>query len=347
MKKFASILLCISVLTLSLAGCSSNKSPASPTASPAGSATGALKTGFAVISSAAKSKDATAAEAGLAQADTTIAAVTVDQNGKIVKCVIDGIQTKINFSNTGKITTDKAVKVETKTELGTKYGMGKVSSIGKEWSEQAAALAGYVVGKTISEVKGIAVNEKGAPSDKELAASVTVSIGGYIAAIEKAVTNAKDLGAKPNDKLGFGAVTTISKSTDAGEKEGLAQAYSTYAAATFDSRGAITSCILDGSQTNVNFSTAGKITSDINQVYKTKNELGAEYGMGKVSSIGKEWNEQADSLSKYVVGKTINEVKAIAVNEKGAPKDAELASSVTISIGDQIISLEKANLSAK
>jgi len=344
MKKAFALVSSLCLVTSLLAGCGgadNAKNPAKPDKTAE-----AVKTGFAVISSTAKSTDAGEKE-GLGQVDSTVVAVTVNKDGKIVKCVIDGIQTKINFSAAGKITTDLKTEVKSKTELGTAYGMGKVSSIGKEWSEQAKALSDYIAGKTVSEIKGIAVNEKGAPSDKELASSVTISIGGYIAAIEKAAASAKDLGAKSADKLGVGTVTNISKSTDAGDKDGVAQAYSSYAVATFDSANRITSCIIDGSQTDVKFTNKGKITSDLKILGKTKTELGSEYGMAKVSSIGKEWFEQADALSKYVVGKTIEEVKGIAVNEKGAPSGSELKSSVTISIGGYVAAIEKAKATAK
>ena len=62
------------------------------------------------------------------------------------------------------------------------------------WDGARAGLSGKArkgaVGSTlmkIEEVKGIAVNEEGAATDADLAASVTISIGGYIAAIEKAI----------------------------------------------------------------------------------------------------------------------------------------------------------------
>ena len=68
--------------------------------------------------------------------------------------------------------------------------MKKASSIGKEWFEQAAAYAAYAVGKTADEVNGTAVTE-GAPSDADLAASVTVHITDFNTVITKAVGNAK------------------------------------------------------------------------------------------------------------------------------------------------------------
>ncbi len=78
----------------------------------------------------------------------------------------------------------------------------------------------------------------------------------------------------------------------------------------------ITSSIIDASITDVTFSKEGKITSNINAAIQTKNELGDAYGMKQASSIGKEWNEQAAAFAQYVVGKTLDDVKGIAVNEK-------------------------------
>lgn len=361
MKNKLISLLILSLLVFSFAGCGAKdnannegttNTTENVTTAPVDTANNtpvsgdAVKTGLAVISTAANSKDAGEGD-GVAQADSYIVAVTVDKDGKIVKCIIDSAQTKINFSKTGEIITDINATFKTKNELKDEYGMKKASSIGKEWYEQAEALSEYVVGKTVEEIKGIAVNEKGAPSDAELASSVTISIGSYVDAIEKAVSNAQNLGAQAEDKLGLAVTTNIKNSKNAGEEDGLAQAYSSYAVATFDASGKITSCIIEGSQVNVNFSKDGKITSDINATQPTKHELGDNYGMKKASSIGKEWYEQADALAQYVVGKTAEEVKGISVNEKGAPTDSELATSVTVSIGGYVDLIEKASTSAK
>lgn len=366
MKKIIALALALTLTAIPLAACTSNldKSPSSspastPSSAPASSkepeattpttpsaTEGGLKTGFAVVSTVGDSKDAGDKD-GLAKADSTMIAVLVDSTGKIVNCVIDGVQTSINFSKEGKLVTDIKTEFKTKKELGADYGMAKASTIGKEWNEQVDAFAKHVTGKTLEEVKGIAINEKTAPTDAELAASVTISVGGYIAAIEKAVNSAKDLGAKEGDKLGIAAVTNIKDSKDVGEKDGLGQAYSTYTAASFGADGKVTSCIIDGSQSNVNFDKTGKITTDLKAELKTKNELGADYGMAKASAIGKEWNEQAEAYAKYVVGKSVDEIKGIAVSEKGAPSDAELAASVTVGIANFTAIMEKAAATAK
>jgi hypothetical protein len=305
-------------------------------------AEGAVKTGLAVVSSVEKSKDAGEKD-GLAQTDSVIVAVTVDKDGKIVQTIIDTAQTKIEFSKEGKIIPDLNTVFKSKQELKEEYGMGKASSIEKEWYEQANALAEYVEGKTVEEVKAIAVDEAGVPTEADLVSSVTIKINPYKEAIEKAVANAKNLGADASDKLGLGVITTIAKSKDAtADAVGLAQAYSTYTVATFDADGKVTSSIIDASQANVNFDNAGKITTDLTVAPLTKVELGEDYGMKKASAIGKEWYEQADAFADYVVGKTVEEIKGIAVDESGHATEEDLVSSVTVGIVDLKTIFEKA-----
>ena len=152
---------------------------------------------------AGSSKEATEEKDGTAQVDSTAVAVLVDDKGVIKNIVIDVVQTKFNFSTTGEITTDLAKTFDSKKELGDAYNMRGASPIGKEWDEQAEALEKYVTGKTIEQVKGIAL-DGGYPTDEDLTSSVTMNISSIIAAIEKAVNNAEDLGAKAGDKLGLG-----------------------------------------------------------------------------------------------------------------------------------------------
>lgn len=368
MKKVASLLLSSVLVVSLLAGCGSNKTTQEPakdqatttedtkttdtkeeeTKTDSEAATGGAKTGIAITTSLSKSTSATADAEGLAQTDSLVAAVLVDADGKILDCKIDSAQTKINFSKEGKITTDLKLEAKSKQELGADYGMSKASGIGKEWNEQANAFAAYVIGKTVDEVKGIAVNEEGVASDADLASSVTIHIGDFIATVESAVKNAKDLGASNTDKLGLGVNTTIDKSTDAtAEAEGLAQAYSFYSATTTAADGKITSCAIDSTQGNVNFDVAGTVSTDITAAVESKQVLKENYGMKKASAIGKEWYEQADAFAAYVTGKTVDEVKGIAVSDDGIAADADLVSSVTVHIAPFISIVEKAVANAK
>lgn len=132
------------------------------------------------------SADATTETDGTAQTYATVAAVTMKE-GVITSCVIDAVQADITFNAEGIITSDLTAEVLTKNELGDSYGMKEYSGIGKEWNEQAAAFGEYVVGKTVDEVSGIAVSEAGKATEADLAASVTIAIGDFVALIEKAV----------------------------------------------------------------------------------------------------------------------------------------------------------------
>lgn len=330
MKKIIALIMILTLVFVSalLVGCGGAKSDQ-------------VKTGLAVITTVNKSTNA-GDKPGLAQINSTVVAVTVDGRGKIVKCVIDAVQSKINFDASGKLITPMDTLFPTKNELGEAYGMKKASKIGSEWNEQAAALAKYVEGKTVKQIKAIALDADKHPTGSDLKTSVTMAIGDYLAAIEKAVAQAQALGASSSDKLSLGVVTNMGHSVNAGEKPGLAEAYSTYVAITQDADDKITSCVIDASQGRVNFDASGKITSDLTAAIKSKNELGEAYGMKKVSKIGKEWNEQAAAFAKYVIGKTPDQVANITVNKDGKPTDSDLLASVTMSIDDIQAALAKA-----
>ena len=288
------------------------------------------------------SKDATAEGDGTAQSEILLVAVTVGDDGVIDSCVIDNIQAKINFNTSGALTTDPSTTFPSKNELGDGYGMRKASSIGKEWNEQAQALADYAVGKTVDELKTMAVGEDGKAADVDLAASITLYMGSFVDGIEAAVNNATHMGASKGDKLGLASETNMSKSKDASaDKEGVAQAYATIAAVTFNGD-TVTSCYIDAVQANVNFDTTGHITTDLTAAPKTKNQLGDDYGMRGASSIGKEWNEQAAGFCAYVTGKTVAEIKGLAVDESGKAADADLAATITVGIGEFQTLIEKA-----
>ena len=290
---------------------------------------GAVKTGLAIVTSVGNSEDAKVADY-----DVTLVAVTVDDKGVITDCVIDSIGAKVNFDAAGTVTSDLTAEVKTKNELGDDYGMKAYGGAKYEWYEQAGALADYAVGKTVEELKNGAIDESGkAPEGSDLASTATIYLGGYVSAIEEAVKNAKHLGAQAGDELKLAAVNSIGSSASAtAEKAGTAQLDSTVTALTVKD-GVITSCYIDAVQAKVAFDSKGVISTDLTAAVQTKNQLGDEYGMVAWGGAKHEWNEQAASFAAYVTGKTAAEVSGIAVSE-GKPADADLASSVTIAIGD-------------
>ena len=290
---------------------------------------GELKTGLAINANAADSENAVKAKY-----DVTIAAVTVDANGVIADCVIDSIGTEVAFDATGAVTSDLTAAIPTKNELGDAYGMVAYGGAVAEWYQQADALAQFAIGKTVEELKTGAVDETGkAPAGTDLATTATIYLGGYVSAIEAAVANAQNLGAQAGDELKLAVISDVSGSTSAdAENAGLAQLYTSVAAVTMNGD-VITSCLLDAVQAKVEFDTTGTITTDLTAAIQTKNELGENYGMVAWGGAIAEWNVQAASFAAYITGKTPADVAGIAVNEKTAPTEADLVSSVTIKIG--------------
>lgn len=351
MKKFSAILTLVLIASL-LAGCAGTPVVYNCTCPTVGAGVaettpvtqapdvpaveGAVKTGLYIATNISDSASATAEAAGLAKYDVTMVAVTVDDSGVIQSCIIDGIAASANaeLGADGNYVTFKN-PVQTKNELGENYGMVAYGGAIAEWDAQAAALASYAVGKTVDELKNGAIDETGrAPQGSDLASSATIYLGGYVSAIEAAVANAKHLGAQAGDTLKLVSNNTVLMDDvhSDGVHTGLAQLDATVMALTMNGD-TISSCAIDAVQAKVSFDDAGNLTSDTASPVSTKNELGADYGMKAYGGAIAEWDEQAASFAAYVTGKTPAEVAGIAVNEKTAPTDADLTSSVTIAIG--------------
>ena len=369
MKKRLSIFLVLMLTFALLVGCSSPAPVATPAPAPEAPAndTGIVKMGLGHSTSIAKSKDLGVDKDGkdvlpLGQVDTIIAAVAFDKEGKVVKVTIDNAQTKINFDKELQVTSDLKAEYKTKVELGDAYGMVKASSIQKEWYQQIAELEKWMIGKTVAEIKAMKTVENDAthpavPDVAELTSLVTVSIEGYVAAVEEAYNTAVEIqgGAV---SLGLGNNIAVGKSKGLGtDKDGkevlpLAQVDTVMAATAFDKDGKVMGTIIDNAQTKVQFDNTGKVTTDKNGEFKTKVELGDAYGMVKASSIQKEWYQQIAELGKWMVGKSVDEIKAMKTVEKDAthpavPDVAELTSLVTVSVEHYIEAVAEAFANAK
>ena len=316
--------------------------PAEPSVAPeeptegAPAATSALKTGLSVSTSVKDTVSATAEAIGAAKYDVTLAAVTVDDNGVIQSCVIDSIPATVEFDTTGAIVTDLTAPVSTKNELGENYGMVAWGGAIAEWDAQVKAVADYAVGKTVEELKNgdIDMTTGKAKDGTDLQSSATIYLAGYVYAIEAAVNNAQHLGAQAGDELVLATMPSVGSSTAAdAENAGNAQLDADIAVLTRKD-GVITSCYIDSVQAKIAFDTTGTVTTDLSAPVKTKNELGADYGMVAWAGAIAEWNEQAASFAQYITGKTAADVAGIAITDTTKPADgSDLASSVTIAIG--------------
>lgn len=329
------LLACLVLLCLLLTGCAGTTviyqempRPDEPQTDPTPdtNSDGAVKTGLSIVTDISDSQSTVEADY-----DVTVVAVTVDDEGVIRQCIIDGISVKVPFDTTGTITGDITSPVQTKNELGEDYGMKKYGGARYEWYEQAAALANYAVGKTAEQLRSGAIDETGYAADADLVTSATIYLGGLVSAIEEAAARARHMGASADDELRLAVIADLSDSNSAtGDAEGRARLGCDVAALTL-AGDIITSCRIDSVQADVPFDAMGTITGELSRDVKTKTELGEDYGMKHYGGAKYEWYEQAAAFADYATGKTAEEVMGIAVSD-GKPTQPDLTTSVTISI---------------
>ena len=293
------------------------------------------KLGLGVVVNLGSSKD------GLAQNDTTVAAVVLDKDGKIVSCRIDVAQNKVTLNADGTLSIPESFK--TKMELGDDYGMaGKVDNNGdgvmKEWYDQTKAFETYVVGMTASEVKAIEtelVNGHYIAKDTALLeAGCTIQITDFIEAVAKACEDKHSVSFQANEfKLGVGinsyndgSKAATAATEDAEAISGSVQVYCDIAASVVVD-GKIVASLNDAIQPKIAFDAEGKLGE---KTFKgTKRELEGGYGMaGKVDNNGDgimlEWFEQSAAFSAHVTGKTVADIKALGAAENLQEKNGHM-----------------------
>lgn len=124
--------------------------------------------------------------------NSTICALVLGDDGKIVSAIFDSVQSKAAVDTEGKFTTITSISKE---EVKDGYGMRKIATAG-EWFEQAAAFGAWCVGKTVDEVLAMPVYARDAshttvPDVADLKTTVTIDVGGFLEALKLANANAK------------------------------------------------------------------------------------------------------------------------------------------------------------
>ena len=145
---------------------------------------------------------------------------------------------------------------------------------------------------------------------------------------------------KPALKMGLGVYTSTPSVTDATEDQnGKGNVVITAAVITVDAKGKVVACQLDTADPTVNFTAEGKAVASTE--FKTKYEQGKDYNMVAYGGAAKEWFEQADTFETFVVGKTLDEIKA-AVAEGNKGNADVVAAGCTIKIDEFVGAIEKA-----
>lgn len=327
MKKLFISVLCCLFTAATFAGCYTGGPVRSQNSEI--TAEGDLKTGLGIVSGISNSMDAQDGQDGKGNVVFTAAAVLVDEAGKILSCDLDALEASVDFSAQGKITSDLSAPFYTKDEMGLDYNMKEVSSIQKEWDEQAEAFCNFVVGKTVSQLSEISLDESGKPLDQDLSAGCTITVSDFIKAVSLAVENATPRGADSGDIISLGISATPSDSKDAEDgMDGAVDISTTFVAASHNGNGTFTSAYIDCVDAAIAFNNAGEITTDLSVPLVSKYDLKEQYNMKTSSPIEKEWYEQADGFANFMADRTIDELTAAITD--GYATDADLASSCTI-----------------
>lgn len=272
-----------------------------------------LKFGAGVFVSALATTDATADKEGTGKVDATIAAVTVDADGKIVACALDTASNTVKFTADGKAVANTEFK--TKYELGNDYNMVTYGGAAKEWFEQADAFEGVVVGKTLAQIKALVVEDTKKGTDEVVTAGCTIMINDFVSAIEKAYNNAADANVTKENVLKVIAVTEQTCTDATADKDGSNKVATTFFAAAIDANGKVVVASSDCVEVAFSFNTQGASTFDATKAVLTKKEKGTDYGMVAYAGSAKEWFEQAAAFDAACVGKTATEISALMAED--------------------------------
>ncbi len=333
MKKFLALLLSMLMIfsLISLAGC--------------GEKAGKLKFGMGVEAVLGKVTDADGENNGIGETSTTVAAVLLNEDGKILDCAIDAMDNKVTFTSAGKAVTAQIFK--SKYEMGNDYGMKEYSDAKKEWYEQVDAFTALVKGKTIDEVKAL-VGKDSKGNDDVVKAGCTIAISDFVLAVSKAVENAADCTAAKEDDINIGIFAAQNEAKDAtDDAEGKNGFDVSISACALDKNGKITAAKSDVLSVSFGFNTKGMVSTAADTKFATKRQSGDNYGMAQhgndLNGDGKveEWYKQADAFDNACIGKTADSLTAlVADNGYG---DAELLKAgCTINISDMVKAAVKA-----
>jgi hypothetical protein len=153
-------------------------------------------------------------------------------------------------------------------------------------------------------------------------------------------------------KLGLGHDISISSmSTDATMDAAAKIVTDTViAAVTVDSNGKVVGINIDDAQITLAVDKTGKLTTDKATAFKTKDELGPDYGMVKYGGSKYEWNEQVAFLETWMVGKTATQIAAMKTKDGEEGKivdEADLVGKVSITVPTFLKVVDEAIKNAK
>ncbi len=231
----------------------------------------------------------------------TAAAVVLDEEGVIRRCVVDELE--FDVTPTGS-PADLSTKMERgDTYIPTEQETGGVTTTAS-WEQQAKLFCTYVVGKTAGEVSGIAATDGKTTAIEGCDLIVT----DLIRAVRAAAAAATDQKVGEGDTLKF--AMTAARDAAASSPQFEVE----LAAVTMDGD-TVTGCMVD--TLPVSLPTEDGVFTYVSGELMTKTQQGDAYGMKQASSIEREWYEQAQAFATYAVNKTVSALNGISLDSDG------------------------------
>ncbi len=125
--------------------------------------------------------------------NATVCALVLGDDGKIISCQFDSIQSKSAVTTEGTFKTATSISKQAAKD---NYNMKKYGNSVAEWYEQANSFGAWCVGKTVEEVLGMKTYARDeehncVPDVEDLKTTVTINVGDFLEALRIAAENAK------------------------------------------------------------------------------------------------------------------------------------------------------------
>lgn len=316
MKRFLTLTLCLLVLVSAvLVGCNKAGTEGQDVVE------NSVKFGAGLYVSTPVTADATEDKNGSGKLDVTVAAVTVDADGKIVSCALDTASSTVNFTLDGKSLANDGFM--TKYEMGDAYNMVAYGGAVEEWYRQADTFETFVAGKNIDEVKAL-VAEGNKGTEEVMTAGCTIMINEFVNAIEKAYYAASaEVSADSVLKVNVATEQTCSDATE--EKDGSNKLAVNVFAAAVDAENKAVAASSDCVEVTFTFDANGVSTLDTAKAVLSKKEQGDNYGMVAYGGAEKEWYQQAAAFDAACIGKTPEEIASLVAEDGHGVEDLQSA----------------------
>lgn len=326
MKKIVALCLC-GVMLFSLGGCKGKDKTPDPSTDQSNTGDTApvsrqMGLGTVTTVTASDKKDKNTVK-------STVAAVVLDADGKIVDCQVDELAFDVTLENG---LAQKVADLMSKGEMGDRYRPTADEMGGKQnseaWHEQVDAFCDFVEGKTGAQVSAIAATD----GKTEQIPGCDLVVTDFIQAVRQAADAATDQKVGGGDDLHLALTASQSDSAEGNKPRFDVE----IAAVTLDEGDRITACLTDTLE--VGLTVSDGVFATVAGVVQTKREMKESYGMKEASPIKKEWYQQADAFCAWAVGKTADTLTGLEL--KDGKTDA--ISGCTIAVGDMLKNTAKA-----